>query len=85
MIIIHSRSQVQEYMDYNTAVQHAGSIYSQHLEIPKSLLKIEDLHESYRELLYFKYELEHLNTTHNTSKDNEEFLFKTQNEKIKRI
>lgn len=48
---------VQEYMDYNAAIKHAGSIYEQHIEVPKNLLKIADLHKSYRELVMFNYEM----------------------------
>jgi hypothetical protein len=45
--------ETQEYIDYNTAIRHQGNVYNHKIEVPKSLLRIEDLQESYKNLVAF--------------------------------
>ena len=44
---------MQQYMEYNSAVRHAVDLSADH-EIPKNLLKIDDLQKTYTELLNLK-------------------------------
>lgn len=54
-IVLSERGSVemQEYVDYNTAVRHNSNIYEHEIKVPENLLKVSDLHESYKNLVTF--------------------------------
>ena len=45
---------MQEYIDYNTAVKHHGNVYDHEIEVPKSLARVEDLQESFKNAIAFR-------------------------------
>ena len=55
MIVIASGGvEMQEYIDYNTAVKHHGNVYDHEIEVPKSLARVEDLQESFKNAIAFR-------------------------------
>ena len=76
---------MQEYIDYNTAVRHHGNVYEHEIEVPKSLAKVDDLQDSFKNLVMFRDDMEQLKEKHTSNKDVYETMFLAENEKIKKI
>ena len=83
-IVTYNGHEMQEYVDYNTAVEH-NSHEEHNIKIPETLLKIKDLSHSYEELIYWKHDMQSTTSLKQSSKDNDELIFEQQNEKIKKI
>lgn len=49
----YGSNDMQQFIEYNTAVRHNIDLSADH-EIPKNLLKIDDLQNTYTELLKLK-------------------------------
>ena len=49
----YGSNDMQQFIDYNTAVRHSVDLSADH-DIPKNLLKIDDLQNTYTELLKLK-------------------------------
>ena len=39
--------EMQEYVDYNTAVRHQSTVKAHNIHIPENLLKVQDLQKAY--------------------------------------
>lgn len=74
-----------QYIDYKTSVKHSVSIEQTKIEVPKSLLKVKDLKESYESLVNLGHTFEGIKGIKNSTRQQEEVLFSEQNEKIKNI
>ena len=49
---------MQEYINYNTAIRHHANVVEHEIEVPKSLAKVDDLQDSFKELIRFRDNME---------------------------
>ena len=75
---------MQQFIEYNTAVRHSVDLSADH-EIPKNLLKIDDLQNTYTELLKLKSFTKTVVNKNQQIKKDQDDVFAIQQEKISKI
>ena len=87
MIVLADRGSIemQEYIDYNTAIKHHANVLDHEIEVPKSLARVEDLQESFKNAIAFREDIDEIKKKHTENKDSYEYMFLSENDKIKKI
>lgn len=75
---------MQQYIEYNSEVRHSVDSSADH-QIPKNLLKIDDLQNTYTELLKLKSFTKYATARNDEIKKSQDEVFAIQQEKISKI